>query len=526
LSQRVGSMNKESVGIKSFSGQWTSKHLRHLLRRTLFGVSLKDISFFEGKSLDECVDILLSPSQSPEPLLNHYHDPEVPLGKPVVFSSYGKGDAEKLRIAYLKAWWVGVIINQERSITEKMVLFWHNHFAVEFNNVKDSRYAYRYLDTMRKHAMGNFRELTREVTIDPCMLVYLNGNLNNKGAPNENYGRELQELFTVGKGPDSHYSEVDVKMAAKVLSGWKDDKVKIESYFDPGSHDPEVKTFSGFYQNHEIKGRTGEDGAKEKDDLINMIFAQREVSRFFCRKLYRWFVNSNIDEAVENNVITPLAELLVKSDYDVKPVLKAILTSDFFYEPFLLGGMIKAPTDFFVGLFREFGVVFSDDKEKLSKQYWRISVLLGQLGQDLGDPPAVAGWPAYYEYPIFYKDWINSEMLSIRDILTRLLSFPTESDKTLMFDFSAFARGLKHPESPKALLAESIDLCCGIVPGPTQMAYIEKVLSNDLGNGPEWTELWPAHIADANNAEVADKVKHRLAKVFGIIFALPEFQLM
>jgi uncharacterized protein (DUF1800 family) len=145
------------------------------------------------------------------------------------------------------------MLNQERNLTEKMTLFWHNHFATQSYIYSDARYAYKHNALLRANAFGNFKALTRAVTTDPAMLNYLNGNTNTKNAPNENYGRELQELFTVGKYPTPWYTEDDVKAAAKALTGWKIDANAITSYFDDTKHDTTDKQFSSFYGNRNYR---------------------------------------------------------------------------------------------------------------------------------------------------------------------------------------------------------------------------------------------------------------------------------
>jgi uncharacterized protein (DUF1800 family) len=321
--------------ISHYSGKWTETQVKHLLRRSLFGVTIKDIAFFKNKNLSECLELLLKDSPPlPAPTYRMKEDPTnaVPKGQSLLLAPYNKKRDEDWTI-YLKAQWVEQMINPlQHSLFEKMVLFWHNHFVIQFTTVSDSRYHYQYLKTLRKHALGNFKSLLYEITINPGMLVYLNGNLNNKHNPNENYGRELQELFTIGKGTNSHYSETDVKAAAKVLSGWKDDKSKINSYFDSSVHNSNDKTFSAFYKKKVIKGKVGIDGAKETEELVEMICANPEVANFICRKIYRWFVHSHIDSTIENNVIQPLAEILRTSNYEIKPVLRALFFKRFFLQ--------------------------------------------------------------------------------------------------------------------------------------------------------------------------------------------------
>ena len=207
------------------------------------------------------------------------------------------------------------MVAQPRSIREKMVLFYSNHFVIEFDMVTVSTYVYRYNELLRANALGNFKTLTREITINSAMLKYLNGDKNTNTAPNENYGRELQELFTVGKDATGlpPYTEDDVQAAARVLTGWKNDLVGgltsangFNSYFEPTKHDVNDKLFSSFYGGVTITGQSGMNGALEMDDLMNMIFAKDEVALNICRRLYRFFVYYEIDAATEANVIVPL----------------------------------------------------------------------------------------------------------------------------------------------------------------------------------------------------------------------------
>jgi uncharacterized protein (DUF1800 family) len=232
---------------------------------------------------------------------------------------------------------------QERSIHEKMILFWHNHFSTEADTVRDARYLYKHHSLLRKFALGNFKTFVREMSIDPAMLVYLNGNKNTKTAPDENYGRELQELFTMGKGSDSKYTEDDVKAAAKVLTGYVVDALKIDYSFTPSRHDTSDKTFSAYYNNTVIKGKSGTDGILELDELINMLFQKEELSKFICRKIYQFFVHYDLNETVEKNVITPLAEIFRKNNFEITPVLSTLFKSQFFYDAQLYGAVIKSP---------------------------------------------------------------------------------------------------------------------------------------------------------------------------------------
>ena len=279
------------------------------------------------------------------------------------------------------------------------------------------------------------------------MLRYLNGYLNTASAPDENYSRELQELFTLGKGPTVAYTEDDVKKAARVLTGWRINNTTFAVYFDPTRHDTGNKQFSAYYGGATITGRSGANGALETDDLINMIFAKDEVSKYICRSLYRWFVYYTIDSAAETNVIEPLAAIFRANNYDIKPVLSTLFKSEHFFDVLNQGCLIKSPVDKVMSCLREFGVVFPDSVTEYSDAYgmWNyIRNWLANMGQDLGDPPDVSGWPAYYQEPQFHEIWINSDTLPKRNQFTDIMitNGYTRNGKKIVINAVAFTQAL------------------------------------------------------------------------------------
>lgn len=196
--------DSRSSGLTAYTGPWTSNEVSHLLRRTMFGATKADIDYFLTKTVSQSVDELLTASAvAPIGPLNNYNDgtytdPNVILGAEWGNAPYDNNANSKRRKSF-KSWWTGLMLNQGRSIEEKMTLFWHNHFAIESATIGDARFAYKNNALLRQYALGNFKTLTKQVTIDPGMLKYLNGYLNTKNAPDENYGRELQELLRWAK---------------------------------------------------------------------------------------------------------------------------------------------------------------------------------------------------------------------------------------------------------------------------------------------------------------------------------------
>ncbi|MBD0278973.1 MAG: DUF1800 domain-containing protein, partial [Flavisolibacter sp.] len=414
-------------GIQPYTGNWSRNELQHLLKRTLFGSAKADLDYFSNKSLAQVVNELLNPSAPlSAPPVNDYNsatltDPAVQPGQTWMNAPTNDGTINSARRTSFKKWWTGLMINQDRSLREKMTLFWANHFGTESSDIGNANYVYGHHALLRQNALGNFKALVKAVTIDAGMLRYLNGYLNTAAAPDENYARELQELFTLGKGPAVQYTEDDVKKAAKVLTGWRINGTTFTTYFDPTRHDTTAKQFSSFYNGTTISGKSGAAGANETDELIDMIFKKDEVSKFICRRLYRWLVYYKIDEATEANMIEPLAKIFRDNNYEIKPVLSTLLQSEHFFDVLNQGCLIKSPVDHVIGCLRELNVAFPNGTTEYADAYGMWNYIFGWLNsmsQNIGDPPNVSGWPAYYQEPQYHEIWINSDTLPKRNRFT------------------------------------------------------------------------------------------------------------
>ncbi len=531
--------SRATTTLNPYSGTFGTTELSHLLRRTLFGVTKADLNHFAGRSLAQVMAELLTPSATPLPPVNSYNDgnftdADIPFGQTWVNAPNNANTvtANGRRRKSFKAWWAGLLINQERNLTEKMTLFWHNHFATQTTIYQDSRFAYKHNALLRANALGNFKTLTRLVTTDPAMLVYLNGNTNTKNAPNENYGRELQELFTVGKGPNSLYTEDDVQAAAKVLTGWRDDKVNITSYFDSTRHDINNKQFSAFYNNTVITGQSGANGALETDQMMDMIFQQNEVAKYISRKLYLWFVYYVIDAQVETDIIAPMADLIVQNNYDIVPALEALLTSEHFFDTLNMGCHIKNPADLLVGVCRQFNIVFPDSSN-LANQYngWNVVVTaMLSLTMEIGDPPSVAGWTAYYQEPQFHEQWINSDTLPSRneytDALSSLNGVRIVNGVYLKIDLIAFAAQFSNPSDPNQLIADSAALLSPNDIGATQTNFLKSILLSGQAQDYYWSDAWDDYVSAPTNASFVAIVESRLRSMYTYMLQLAEYQLI
>ncbi|WP_324673325.1 DUF1800 domain-containing protein [Hymenobacter sp. GOD-10R] len=523
---------RTTADLSPYTGAWTTVEAAHLLRRTLFGPTRAEIVAAAGRSLVDVLDDLLRPAPKPEPPLNvAATDTSVAIGQTWTTQPFDQA-VEGVRRSSLRAWWMGQLVGQNLSITEKMTLFWHNRFVIELGDINDARYGYVYSALLRQQALGNIKQLTKDVTITPAMLRYLNGNQSTAAAPNENYGRELLELFTVGKGPligpgnYTNYTEDDVKAAARVLTGWRDNATTQAGYYTASRHDTGSKQFSAAFGNRVITNG----GDQEYKTLVDMIFSQAETARNFCRALYRWFVYYVIDEATEQQIIRPLATLLLQSNYEVVPVLRALLGSQHFFDTVNVGCVIKSPVDFSVTVCRQMLVAFPPSSGVVA-QYGMWDYLNSQTNvqqQYLGDPPNVAGWPAYYQTPQYYEMWINAVTLPRRNQLTDLLigNGYTRNSFKLIIDPIALTLTLPTATAadPNLLIAEYNKLLLPLALTSTQLAFLKETLLPGLPDF-EWTVEWNAYLATPTNTAKKNAVLTKLQAMLRAMMGLAEYHL-
>jgi uncharacterized protein (DUF1800 family) len=483
------------------------------------------------------VDFLLNniPLSPPAPPVNNYDtatytDPTgVAPGQTWVNAVYGDGTVNSKRRLSFKSWWMGLIVNENLSILEKMVFFWHNHFATETAAVNTARFAYEHNALLRANALGDFKALVKSVTIDPAMLIYLNGYINTKAAPDENYARELQELFTLGKDNIPNYDEDDVKAAAKVLTGWRVNPTTNTSYFDATKHDTSNKVFTAFYNNSVINYQSGANGADETDELIDLIFSKVECAKFLCRKLYRFFVYYYIDSTVEANIIDPLATTLIANNWQVKPVLAQLLKSDHFFELNTRGCFIKTPLDFLAGMFKTFDVTvpasFTVEKKYAVWNY--IRSYGSALALDLGDPPNVSGWPAFYQVPEFYEAWVNSNTLPKRLAFGDMMlnsGFNAGTGTAIKIDILAFAKTCPNADDPDLLVEYFVKLLFGISVSSAKKTSYKSVLLSGQSANYYWTMAWSDYL-NTPNATNTGIVKTRLTSLVTEMLRMAEHQL-
>jgi len=371
-------------------GRLSFSDTRHLVGRTALGAEWGGLKALEGKTRAEAVSILLKPGSTQTPPLPRL-TPWATVSRMSKANGAGKQRARKMMLnegERLKRWWMLHLLRTKAPVNEHMTLFWANHFTSSLEKVEQPRLIYQQNQLLRKNAMGNFRKMLHDIARDPAMLVYLDGSKNVKGSPNENFARELLELFTIGIG---NYTEVDVQAAASAFTGWGVDRNRGKFIYDSRKHDNKRVTF------------LGKTGSFTGDQIIDIILEKPKTAQFITKKFWKEFVS---DMYPEQKLIQQWAATFQKSNYDIKTLLAEILNSDAFWSAKYRGTLTKSPVDLLVGTLRTLPYPkFSD------QQLVHISQL---LGQDLFDPPTVKGWDGG-------TAWIDTQTMLVRtSFLTKL----------------------------------------------------------------------------------------------------------
>lgn len=479
-----------------FSGTLEMRRAAHLLRRATFGPRKEDIDTFAGKTAAEAVALLFNNASSlpiPEAPIDPKTGTEWAMSGTTDANS-GEGELQE----YFKGWFIaqmlgGGITDNATALRyiarEKVVFFIHTVLTAINSKIDSSRALYFQNQLFRMFALDkdagvkfNFKELTKKISVDNGMLRLLDGNLNVNGSPNENYARELLELYTIGRGLDGHvpttsepgdyfvYKELDVQQAARVLSGWDfslDSKVKIDTDFthiDPdtllprgkvkggptnaSAHDNKPKIFSDRFNGQTIErptdqilfpgtGPTEASALEEISQLIDMIYTKRETAMNICRRIYRFYVYHEITEDIDNNIVSSLADTFIANGFKLQPVLEELFMSKHFYDAEggvtddNFGAIIRSPLDLMLGTYRLFDISLPDYKTGSEDFYARTQTMintLGIMGMNFYEPYDVAGYDAYHQYPIFHRAWISTNYLTQRYAFIRDLISPKDMD--------------------------------------------------------------------------------------------------
>lgn len=525
------------MSLVPFQGEWTNKEVAHLFRRTKYGFDLNSINEALQNGIESTVNNLFTVPDFNYPL--SYLDDETiaNLGESWVNSVYTsdplKQHNEKQARRNSLAAWMVERLSASSSMFEKMCFFWHNHFGASTSF--DSRVSFDYFRLIQTHAFGNFKQLVKEMTVNPNMLLFLNGSSNSGENPNENFSRELLELFTIGKGFQisegdyTNYTEQDISEGARILSGWRlfnlfsTTQPDCYSNFVSNYHDSGTKVLSNRFGNAQFNNQ----GENEYKDYIDLIFAQSETPRYICRKLYRWFVSRDIDQNIESTIINEMSNLLVQNDYEIKPVLKALLGSQHFYENNFVGSLIKSPIEFIFSMLNSTNTFADSNFETRYRTNFELHRKLVSLGLDLLAPPSVAGWQAYYQVPSYDKLWVNSALIKSRILIAKSLTIEQGIDingTIFKINSISFLLSLSSPSNAKKVVDDLNLIFCS----QDFTDFKKNVMLQELLNGiseTEWENSFNLFIFDQSNSSLKDFFEFRINKALYYLFKQPEFQI-
>jgi uncharacterized protein (DUF1800 family) len=479
LSSFIPKDNVQTNALIPFTKQLSQEQALHLLRRTTFATNWQTIKQFTGKTATEAVNMLLDNAlKVAKPTVPTWvNDTFQPWWKLPKADQQASTDAAYKKLYdenyQLKRWWIEAMAADTVSIREKMTLFWHGHFTTKFavDQVMPAQSMYRQNDMFRRLHQGNFRDLVEGISMDGAMLVFLNGQDSTKAKPNENYSRELLELYTTGIG---HYTEKDVQEGARVFTGWRTNfftgewngRDYYKTFLWTSEHDYFAKNYLG--ETIPYPTDVSEDGVFKYEIklLVDIILRKRAeaVSMFICEKLYRYFVYSNAAK-VNQDIVRDMAQTFRDNNFEIRPVLAQLLTSTFFFDEANIGVQIKTPAELIVGITKHFDV----------KGDWKEWVMV-TMGQELLNPPNVAGWPGY-------RKWADTRTFPFGVQQIGYFIWNQKDD-----DILAWVKQFDDYDDASKLTA---NMCALFLVKPPTKAQLDKHLNNVLGGSPyyEWTNM-------------------------------------
>ncbi len=448
-------------------GPWDAKAAGHLLRRSGLGASKAQIEQTAGKGLEAAVEDLFDDDATQE---SDFQD---------TFQRISGNFADFSDLGQLQAWWCYRMMKSSTPLREKLTLFWHGHFATSISKVEDAYLMHRQIEMLRERAWGNFRDLVAGIAADPAMLVYLDGDANTKEHPNENFAREVMELFTLGIG---NYTEKDVLEAARAFTGWQRAS-QANFQFNAELHDDSRKEF------------LGRRGRFKADDIIDILMQQPATTRFIARKLLVFFACPEPPD----EVVAEAAELFTRTRLNVEWFLRDLFQSKFFYSAACRRTRISSPAEFVIGTCRSLGVRMAAPE---------LAQNIAAMGQELFNPPNVKGWDGE-------KKWINSTALAARTgFAERITQLFSETAFGPHLDMNAVvAADLAEPAKVVDALADQ--LLDGSLSADARREIAALLVSND--QNPQMMML------DQFRADPGFR-DQQLRAALGVILSLPEYQ--
>lgn len=546
------------ASLSPITGILGTQKATHLLRRATFGPQLQDIQTFSNLTASAAFQQLIVPQTGPDLPIDFL------TGTDWVSPNTKHPDRFTNTISeFTSAWWIENMRVSGANLTERMVWFYHTHFPIIISRVENiPQFSLDYIRLLRFYALGNYKELAKAFCIDNAVLIHLDGHLNIKGVPQENFGREFLELFTVGKGPQvgpdnyTNFTELDVKALTKLLTGWGFDSTfqtidpvtnlptgKVKGNATTASqHDISNKQFSAAFNNaviqtSEVIGGNASVQAvyDELDDVIDLIFNSSHTAKNICRRIYREFVYFDITPEIETDIIEPLAAILAQNNFEITSVLEVLFVSEHFYDldsaptsDNNIGAIIKSPLDLLVGTIRLFELDVPDQATELESHYDLYGQLLHQLdlkGLKFFEPYDVAGYDAYFQVPDFQRYWISSNYLANRYKFAELLvnGFTNSTNTVLLkLDFVQFVRDkCTDPSNPTLLMQELMAWMIPIELTTERFDYFKDTILLDQLSTINWSIEWNNYI----NSNDDTNVRIQLERLALAIMQSPEYQL-
>lgn len=422
------------------STPWDRKWAGHLYRRAAFGASWPELQEALDIGHEATIDRLLAGREGQDDFDRLMDE----LGPDSLQQLQPNNDGNE---STLQSWWLHRLIHTMHPLRERMVLFWHNHFATSILKVRQPGLMKQQNVLIRRHALGKFAPFLLEISRDPAMLIWLDGNSNSRGKPNENYAREVMELFTLGVG---HYSETDVREAARAFTGWHTDGRKF--------------TLNHFQHDDGKKTLLGQTGDWNGEDVVRIVLEQPAAARFLIRKLYRYLISEG--ETPSNALVEPLAARYRDSGYDTAELVGTMLRSRLFFSDQAYRQRIKSPVEYVVGLLRSLEASVEPSADYSMRQQPR---LMDGLGQSLFAPPNVKGWTGG-------EAWLNSATLLARHNLAWKVVQGTQGPSGIKSNPSALVRKYATSRDAKGQVDFLFDLLLQPAEGEVDERAIGKLV--------------------------------------------------
>ena len=516
-----------------YAGPFDRAAAWHLLRRACFGATRDKIDAALSLGLTGTLDRLMQPDAPTELPLNERFtdDPQVPIGSTWIAAPRSATTAiNGYRNNSMLSWQVQQYHGNGLSVHKRMWLFWQNHFAVSRNG--DIRSFYYYLQHLLDNSLGSFPDLVKFVAADPQMLGFLNGNQNSARSPNENFARELLELFTIGKGPlvgsgdYTTYTEDDIRAMARALTGWiiatNSTTGLSEGRFNSGRHDKTDKTLSHRFDNAVITNAN----ELEMNAVIDLIFARPDAGVNLCRKLYRWFVYYDITPQIEIDIIAPLAAAFRAANYNVAVPVRMLLASEHFFEQRFRGALVKSPLEHVLDIVVPIEFPLGDTLVTRYAMWRRMSSSTYQQDMILWDPGSVAGYRAYYQAPTYNRAWLSSPTLQVRSATTRSFALTSVTLEGTRYtpDLLGFIATFSNPSDPNELVADLVEQFLPVPLAADQLTALKGVLIPGLPDF-EWTIEYSDYLANPGDGAIRRSVLGKLNELVGAICGSADFQL-